>query len=220
MNELHNLIEHCNALYEQEKFEDLIVSVENGLASFPNSHELYLIKGKANNKLGNTENAISDYTNAIQIKPDFCKAYYLRGNQFKNLEEYKKAIDDYERAIQLDPDYSNAYYQIGNINLYVFNNEDIAETYFGKSIEINNDTDSLFCRGQIYLYQGKETEALNDFNKIIELDSEFLGAYYFRGQIFNNQQEYKKAIEDLNKAFDYYSDNSEYFYILADCHSS
>ena len=45
-------------------------------------------------------------------------------------------------------------------------------------------------------------QAINDFNKAIELDSNFLDAYYDRGISKQNLKDHKEAITDFNKAIE------------------
>ena len=60
--------------------------------------------------LGQYENAIDNYTKAIQLDPDYAKAYLNRGNAYDDLDQYQRAIQDYDKVIQLDPDDATAYW--------------------------------------------------------------------------------------------------------------
>jgi tetratricopeptide (TPR) repeat protein len=48
------------------------------------------------------ENAINDYTKAIQIDRDHAKAYYNRGNSYRNLGQVQAAAADRGKACSLD----------------------------------------------------------------------------------------------------------------------
>jgi len=69
----------------------------------------YFNRGLGHLDIGNNEDAIADFTNAIRIEPDYTEAYYKRGNGYLYLENYEDAIADYTRAIRIDPDYTEAY---------------------------------------------------------------------------------------------------------------
>ena len=60
--------------------------------------------------------AIADYSKAIEIKPNKDQAYYNRGIAYYILEKYNEAIADYSKAIEIDPKYQAAYYNRGNTN--------------------------------------------------------------------------------------------------------
>ena len=55
------------------------------------------------------EEAIPNFTKAIQLYSDYALAYFNRGVSYSNLGEYQNAIDDYTKAIKLDPDDALAY---------------------------------------------------------------------------------------------------------------
>ena len=59
--------------------------------------------------MGQYDDAIADYTEAIRIKPDLAIAYYNRGIQKALCEELDTAIADYDEAIRIKSDYAEAY---------------------------------------------------------------------------------------------------------------
>ena len=70
---------------------------------------IYYNKGYAESDLEQHEEAIDDFTKAIELNPDFVWAYSNRGYSKNALGLYKEAIDDFTKAIELKPDYANAY---------------------------------------------------------------------------------------------------------------
>ena len=52
------------------------------------------------------DNAIDDYTRAIQINPEDPRAIIPRGHAWVSKREYDKAVVDYTTSIRLDPKYS------------------------------------------------------------------------------------------------------------------
>jgi hypothetical protein len=60
-------------------------------------------------KLGYPDQAISDYTKAIQLKPDYVVAYFGRGGLYYKLGRYAEAIKDITEAIRLRPNNAELY---------------------------------------------------------------------------------------------------------------
>ena len=60
------------------------------------------------------EQAIADYSKAIELNPDDVLAYNNRGIAYTDLGDYERAITDYYKAVELDPNYALAYYKRGN----------------------------------------------------------------------------------------------------------
>lgn len=63
--------------------------------------EYYEKKGYAHYKLGEYEEAIDDYTKAIELNVDKYRYYDKRGAANYRLEKYKEAANDYARAISI-----------------------------------------------------------------------------------------------------------------------
>jgi len=57
--------------------------------------------GIANSELQENNNAIDDYTNAINLKPDFAFAYANRGIIYLNLGYQEDACKDFTKALEL-----------------------------------------------------------------------------------------------------------------------
>ena len=69
-----------------------------GLKSLKNRYN------KPSEFIENINNAIADYTKAIELEPDNFSYYKNRGNCYKLNDEYNLAIIDYKRAIELTTD--------------------------------------------------------------------------------------------------------------------
>ncbi len=85
-----------------------------------NPWSCYLLRGNANFDIGNTTDALSDFTSAIAINPKLVTT--RRGVAFFNLKQYEQAIKDFDKAVELEPTDSTAYYYRGmaliNIDKY------------------------------------------------------------------------------------------------------
>src|SRR5260370_7747264 len=66
---------------------------------------------------GRYNDAIIEYTQAIQLKPDDAVVYNDRGIAYLALRQYSQAIEDFTEAIRLKPDLAEAYNDRGNAYL-------------------------------------------------------------------------------------------------------
>ena len=75
-------------------------------------------------------------------------------------------------------------------------------------------------RGTKAAQRGQYKEAIEDFTKAIELDSNYPGTYYFRGLAYGCQGKHKQAIEDFTKAIELDSNypDAHYFRGIAYLH--
>jgi len=70
----------------------------------------YFGRGEKHFNERNFDEAIADFTEAIQLEPDDPSAYFGRGLSYMNKEEFDLSIADFTEAIQLEPDDSSAYF--------------------------------------------------------------------------------------------------------------
>jgi Tfp pilus assembly protein PilF len=67
--------------------------------------DYYDKRGYAYLKLGQYQNAVADYTKAIQIDPDYALAYVFRVGSYLNLGQTANADADKAKACSLDSQY-------------------------------------------------------------------------------------------------------------------
>jgi tetratricopeptide (TPR) repeat protein len=160
----------------------------------------YFDSGKASYKKKLYENAISDFSNAIQLDPNYAAAYNERGIAYYDQGKFDKAISDYNEAIRLDPNNAGAYNNRGD----VYDDQgkfDEAIRDYNKAIRLNpNDADAYDNRGIAYWKQRKFDKAIIDYNKAIRLDPNDANAYNHRGIAYRDQGKFDKANDDFATA--------------------
>lgn len=68
---------------------------------------VYFYRGFAYYRHGGQEeqqNAINDFTRAIEINPEYTNAYYYRAAAYDDVGKYDEATEDYKRCLELGPD--------------------------------------------------------------------------------------------------------------------
>ena len=103
------------------------------LATNRGTTESFFDQGLAKFQLGQYQDAIADFDQAIQLQPDNADAYYNRGLAKLHLEQFEATILDYDRAVQLQPDNANAYYNRGLAKFHLERYEDAVDD-FGRAV--------------------------------------------------------------------------------------
>ncbi len=106
-------------------------------------------RGCALSSKGKYDEAIAEYTKAIELDPNFAYAYNNRGVAYKNKGQYDLAIADYNRAIELDPNDAD-YWNNKGVALNKLGRPDEAMECYNKALQIDpsheyakNNKDSL-----------------------------------------------------------------------------
>ncbi|KGN74548.1 hypothetical protein HR17_05290 [Porphyromonas gulae] len=152
--------------------------------------------------VGSYEEAIKDFSKAIELDDKFALAYHNRGDAYSKKGSYEEAIKDYSKAIELDDKYAPAYHNRGIAYCEKGWCEEAIKD-FSKAIELDDKFALTYCgRGNAYSNKGSYDEAIKDYSKAIELDGKFVYAYEGRGKAYYKKGSYDEAIKDYSKAIE------------------
>ncbi len=148
------------------------------------------------------DDAIADYTKAIEIDPALNQAYLGRGLDFAHVLKWREAADDMTRALNVDPTNKRAYVERANcfaaLNDYPGALDDIT-----KAIKLDpKDPESYDARGAYWLHQLEFARAIDDVSRQINLEPENPLAHYFRAKYELKNGDFASAIADSTRAID------------------
>lgn len=160
----------------------------------------YIRRGKRARGEGRYQDAMEEYSEAIERYPENADAYIGRGNVYDDLGYAEEAIRDYDKAIELNPNSAVAYYNCGTVYNKSGQQKKALEDY-NRAIELDpNYARAYNNRGTVYDKSGQWEKALEDYNKAIELDLNYARAYCNRGIVHKKKKNYAKALEDYTRA--------------------
>lgn len=99
----------------------------------------YYSRAYVRTNLEKKQEAIQDYTTAIEFEPTFSEAYENRGAINDELGNYDDALTDYTKSIELNPESAIAYLNRGNTN-YRNDNNDKACADWKKAVELGEES--------------------------------------------------------------------------------
>lgn len=171
------------------------------------------------------EEALHDYTKAIEIRSDYADAYYARGNVHDIMHNFEQAIRDVTKAIELNNNFVWAYYLRGILYnkcavLYSTpGNYKPAIRDLTKAIELKSDfTEAYHYRGLIYYALGNYQQAIRDHTKAIEIKPDYADAYESRGGAYGRLGNQQQEIKDYTKAIEIRPDNASTYILRGDTH--
>lgn len=162
----------------------------------------YLYRGDRKRREGKLDEAIKEYTKAIEDDPDYAEPYNSRGIIYGEKELYDLSIQDFSAAIKCDPSLSYTYYNRALCHMHSRQyNEAIVDNT--TAIELYpNYTDAYINRGNCYAKLEQHEKAIQDYDKAIELDSSYATAYNNRGNCYGKLNQIKRAIQNYDKAIE------------------
>jgi lipoprotein NlpI len=143
------------------------------------------------------DEAISDYTKALEINPRYIEAYNNRGLACASKGQYDNAISDYNEALKINPRYIEAYNNRGNAYLSK-GQYDNAISDYNKILKIDSRyAVAYYNRGVAYTAKGQYDQAISDFSKALEIIPWFESAYSNRARTYYLKKNYDKSWDIL-----------------------
>lgn len=164
----------------------------------------YSSRGFLYSDLGKREQAIADFSQAIDLSPKVIYLYRARALNYTALNRYQEAIADYTQAIKLSPNELSTYIRRGKV-YRTLGQEAEANADFQKVLTTEpSDSQGYGVRADVYKSLKQYPEALADYTKAIELapQNPFQRSLLHgsRAQMHGNLQQYEQANSDYSKA--------------------
>lgn len=118
--------------------------------------------------------AVDYLSNAIDIEPELPEPYYQLGFYYQENNQLSLAVSTYNLLLSMIPDYTFAIYNLGYINLVYLQRYESAVEYFTQVIGLDpGQYDAFYNRGYSYELMGKKELARSDYQKALELRTNY-----------------------------------------------
>ena len=190
--------------------------IAEGLKQDPRWDELYTEKGHTLSHMGNHQDAVRAYSQAIQISAT-AASYQGRAEAYIQQGDYQDGIKDLERTLRLQPEKLSLYKQLSLLNQSDANYTKATESilqyleYFPASAEAH------FICGDIYFDEGNYLKALGSFNRCLAMDTTEARYFEARGKTYLNADTYTYALKDFTMALDLDPFNPQTWYMKGLC---
>ena len=147
-----------------------IDDLEKSVALWPQFTQSWVKAASVYMELANPQSAFKAFDTAIETNPNDADAYYHRGQVYFILSDYNKAIENYEKSVEIDSSFSLAQIQLAVAN-YKNGNLGKSMALFRTTIKSFPEKSDVYTYyGELLMDQGKFEEAIEKFDKAIELD--------------------------------------------------
>ena len=180
--------------------------------------------------------SIDEYSLAIDRNPINADAYFGRALDFMVLQDLTEALNDYSKAIELNSNFILAYFNRAVVRSKLMQIESYDENATGsdsqnlslniqtrvnKSFQSTSTTNSYDRAGtdsnaSIIVEENRRTfeyeQIIQDYDKIIQLNPDFVFAYYNRANIRCSMKDYRPALVDYTEAINRNPEFAEAYY--------
>ena len=154
----------------------------------------YLKAGDDFAKANKYEDAIVQYTRAIDLDPDNDKVYIQRASAYSRIGDHKSAGEDYDRALVFEKKDAEIYYFSGH-EWHLYGDNPLALRRLNMAIELKgNFLEAYQVRLAVYMALGRYEDALGDGKKVLKL-KEDENAYFNLAQVYEKLEMYNEAEE-------------------------
>ena len=190
-----------------------VISLTNSALDFQKTDFGYFLRARAQSYLGNSDQALQDFTESILINPNLSAAFYYRGIEYMNRDDNKEAIRDFKELENITGGDSRGYVMQGRAYDQL-GSEDKAIYYFDEAINFDPDNALAYLlRGGIKLRKEIFSSAIKDFNKAIEIEPDNHLAYRSKGSALQDLGDYMGSIMNFQKSIEL-KPSSEAYYLL------
>lgn len=168
-----------NALFEQQKWEELIPEADNVLAKYPDLGGAVYLKGIAYWKLGKIDDAVATFNLALEKAPDQPGIRGVMGQALLDMGDAKKAAGDRDGAVKA---YDEAAQQF-------------IEELKTQPTSIPYQTNLVIA----YDKAGKTEDAMREIDKLIAVAPDKPQPYLRLGDMYLEQKKPQQAIETYAK---------------------
>ena len=209
----------CGGKEDKVKFEEMSESekisyLNAKIRKEPNNADLFFKRSETLFKKGELTEAYSDIEKAILIDKKKVEYHVLKADILFTQGDTDLAFSALQTAKEVDGKYIEAYLKSAELSLYL---KDYEKTMFDVKQAIILDKlnpTAYFLRGWALKEQGDTINAVKDYQKAIELKSDYEQAYEELGILYAQKGD-ALAIEYLNSTININPKNYSAMYILA-----
>jgi len=226
-----------NLLIANKEYSQALDKVSTLLGRNLDNIELLFKKAKIYVELKEFESSISLLDRCIDLYAHNSEYYCYRGYLYQKINEVDKALDDYNTAILKSPSVPDYYHERGRLYLSSLNDSIKAKADFNKAIILSPDSpdsikyyyhrkslyekhESYFFRSTVFEEFGEFVNALDFYDKLIDLNPNNPDYYYERSGLLFTMGKVQESINDLNIAFGKSDNQNDIIYFRSLLYSS
>ena len=148
---------------------------------------------------GEYDKALADASRLIELIPEEVYGYYTRGWIYELMGDDEAAMANYNQGIEVDDTYAYIYLMRGEQYLKMGNTE-LAMADFKRVLELDTEVTDGSCRHYALHFLGRDNEAIEWMERIIESDPYKPGYRYDEACLYARMGNVERALDALRLA--------------------
>lgn len=189
-----DLWKECQGQHNEQALQACTQIIDAKSESGPRLAQAYNLRAVVQQRMGRQENAIADFSQAIQLMKQAGKSdwelaftYFMRANTYRAKGDLDQAIADHSESIRIAPGWDKSYNDRGAI---YFQKGDFARALddISKVISFRPDSprvaESYAIRAMLQHRMGQQAKGLEDADRAVALNARSAMALYIRARIY------------------------------------
>jgi tetratricopeptide (TPR) repeat protein len=202
-------------LYYLHRYDEAFELAKKYDSILPKNRDLALIEGYVHTRRGQNEEALADFTRALDADPKMSTGYVNRGFVLNSLKQPEKAAKDFQTAIQLQPGYGEAHLGLAFSDLQLHRPRTaVSELDKAKKILGENRVWHL-ARAEAFRQEQNFKSAEKEYRVALKEDPNDLTTQLALAEALYRLRRYNDAITEYNVALKLSPDNPVIYASLA-----
>ena len=206
------LFQEIAYLTGSEDYLDALDIIEQALGGTADRASLLSARGAVFHHMGNYQNSIQAYTEAIELTRMNAESFHGRAESYMALDKFKDAIPDLKRTVQLQPEKLEILKELSEANRAAGDFDQAAAVIKDYIEYYPEQAEAHYTHGNILFESGKYLKALSSFNHCLELETNDPRFYKARGKTYLATSTYPYALNDFGMALDLDPKNHEVWF--------
>ncbi len=146
------------------------------------------------------QESITYINTALKIDESIAKGYFLKGMCYKESGDSSRALSSFQTACEQDNQYYDAFVEAGRV--LTMKKNPLALEYFNNALHINpKSVEVVYMIAKFYQDAGKIKQAVDTYNKLLQMDRQNKNAWYNLGAIeYSSTKDLEKAKNNFTEA--------------------
>ena len=187
-------------LYNLGRYDDALAVADKYDALLPDEPNFPLIEGHVHKHTQLLDEAVDDYSRAIERDPKMVEAYVNRGYTLNDMQDPQRAAEDFHTALKLAPNNGIAHLGLAFSDLQMRNSKEALDEAQEAQKLMGESGATHLALATAYRQRHLLGNAVDEYNAALKYAPNDLGLHLALADTYYDMRRYQQSIEALNGA--------------------